>query len=144
MNNRQWFTVVDIQTVGAVLYWCEGSKRKKDCRVEFVNSDPRTISVFMKYLRTKGIDESGIRARMTPLHAQYDEVECKDCWKKVTSLNDANFISTVVKSPSFSRKPLRYGTVAIRYNSPQLLRQIKREVSDLARETSETLPQKPV
>ena len=134
---------MDIQTVGAILYWCEGSKREKDCRVEFVNSDPRMISVFMKYLRTKDVDESRIRARMT-VHIQDDAEECKDYWKKVTSLNDANFISTVVKSPSFSKKPLRYGTIAIRYNSLRLLRQIKEEISDLAGEISETLPQKPV
>jgi hypothetical protein len=134
---------VDIQTIGAVLYWCEGSKREKDCRVEFVNSDPKMVSVFMTYLRTKDIEESRIRARMT-IHIQDDELECKAYWKKVTSLNDANFISTVVKSPSFSKKPLPYGTVTIRYNSLRLLRQIKEEISDIAGETSETLPQKPV
>jgi hypothetical protein len=100
---------VDIQTSGAVLYWCEGSKREKDCRVEFVNSDPRIILVFMRYLRTKNIDEARIRARMT-IHIQDDEMKCRDYWKKVTSLNDNNFISTVAKSPSFTKKPLPYGT----------------------------------
>jgi len=134
---------VDIQTIGAVLYWCEGSKREKDCRVEFVNSDPKMIAVFMTYLRSKDVEESRIRARMT-IHVQDDEVECKEYWKKATALRDANFISTVVKSPSFSKKPLRYGTIAIRYNSLQLLRQIKEEISDLAGGISETLPQKPV
>ncbi|HEV2389873.1 MAG TPA: hypothetical protein VGS04_04025 [Nitrososphaerales archaeon] len=134
---------MDITTVGAILYWCEGSKREDDRRVEFVNSDPRMISVFMKYLRTKDIDEARIRARMT-IHVQDEERECKDYWKSVTSLKDTNFISTVVKSPSFSKKPLRYGNIAIRYNSLQLLRQIKEEISNLAEEISETLPQKPV
>jgi len=136
-------TDVDIATIGVILYWCEGSKREDDRRVEFVNSDPRMISIFMRYLRTKDIDEARIRARVT-IHVQDDEVECKDYWKKVTSLNDSNFISTVVKSPSFSKKPLPYGTVAIRYNSLQLLRQVKEEISNFAEEISETFPQKPV
>jgi hypothetical protein len=136
-------TDVDIATVGVILYWCEGSKREDDRRVEFVNSDPKMISVFMKYLRTRHVDEARIRARMT-IHVQDDELECKEYWKKVTSLSDPNFISTVVKSPSFSKKPLRYGTIAIRYNSLQFLRQIKEEISNLAEEISETLPQKPV
>ncbi len=127
---------MDIQTIGAVLYWCEGSKREKDCRVEFVNSDPRIISVFMRYLRTKDINEARIRARMT-IHIQDDEMECKDYWKKVTSLNDDSFISTVVKSPSFTRNPLPHGTVAIRYNSLSLLRHINEEISNLAQEISE-------
>jgi hypothetical protein len=136
-------TGVDIQTVGAVLYWCEGSKREKDCRVEFVNSDARMISIFMTYLRTKDVDEARIRARMT-IHIQDDESDCKDYWKKVTSLDEANFISTVVKSPSYSKKPLPYGTITIRYNSLALLRQIKEEISDLVEGAPDTQPQKPV
>jgi hypothetical protein len=130
---------VDIQTVGAVLYWCEGSKREKDCRVEFVNSDPRMISLFMRYLRTKEIDEARIRARMT-IHVQDNESTCKSHWKKVTSLKDANFISTIVKSPSYSRKPLPYGTLTIRYNSLALLRKIKEEISSLVEDDSQTRP----
>lgn len=128
---------MDIATIGAVLYWCEGSKREIDCRVEFVNSDPTMISVFMRFLRTKDVDEKRIRARMT-IHIQDDETECKEYWKKVTSLSDANFITTVVKSPSFTRKPLPHGTIAIRYNSLKLLREILDEISDLAEEISQT------
>jgi hypothetical protein len=123
-------SVLDIATVGVILYWCEGSKREDDRRVEFVNSDPRMISVFMRYLRAKDIDEARIRPRMT-IHIQDDETECREYWKKVTSLKDFNFISTVVKDPSVSRKPLPRGTVAIRHDSLQLLRQIKEEISDL-------------
>lgn len=124
---------MDIQTVGAVLYWCEDSKREYDCRVEFVNSDPTMISVFMRYLRTKEVDEARIRARMT-IHVQDDEAACREHWKKITSLEDSNFISTIVKAPSVSKKPLPYGTLTVRYNSVQLLRQIKQEISDLAEE----------
>jgi hypothetical protein len=127
---------VDIQIVGAVLYWCEGSKREDDRRVESVNSDPKMISVFMRYLRTKNIDERRIRARIT-LHVQDNEMRCKEYWKKVTSLNDSSFISTVMKDPSVSKRPLPYGTIAIRYNSLQLLRQIKEEISDIADEISQ-------
>ncbi|MDA4116596.1 MAG: hypothetical protein OK442_08600 [Thaumarchaeota archaeon] len=79
-----------------------------------MNSDPRIIAVFMTYLRTKDIEESRIRARMT-IHVRDDKVECKGYWKKVTSLNDANFISTVVKNPSLSK-----GAFAIRHHRNQL------------------------
>jgi len=91
---------MDIGTVGTILYWCEGSKREDDRRVEFVNSDPRMISVFMRYLRTKNVDETRIRARMT-IHIQDDESECREYWKKIASLNDSNFISTVVRTQVF-------------------------------------------
>ncbi len=64
---------MNIRTIGAILYWCEGSKREKDCRVEFVNSDPEMISLFMRYLRSKRIEEARIRARMA-IHVQDDEL----------------------------------------------------------------------
>jgi hypothetical protein len=49
-----------------------------------------------------------------------------------------------VKSPSYSKKPLPYGTITIRYNSLALLRQIKEEISDLVEGRSQTQLQKPV
>jgi hypothetical protein len=39
---------MNVEEAGALLYWCEGSKREEDRRVEFVNSDPKMDSVFMK------------------------------------------------------------------------------------------------
>jgi hypothetical protein len=87
----------------------------------------------MRYLRAEGIDESRIRVRMM-IHTQDDEVRCRDHWKRVASVDDSNFLPTVVKRSSQVRRPLRYGTVAIRYNSVDLLRQIKRDISDLVKQ----------
>jgi hypothetical protein len=121
---------VDLNTVGTLLYRCEGSKRERDRRVELVNSDPKMVAIFMKYLRLKEIDENRIKIRMM-IHRQDDELQCKDYWKRVTALKDSNFISTVVKETSRVRHPLPYGTVAIRYNSVSLLRQIKSDIQEL-------------
>ncbi|HEV2225753.1 MAG TPA: hypothetical protein VGR56_02995 [Nitrososphaerales archaeon] len=121
---------MNLKIVGILLYWCEGSKRERDRRVEFVNSDPKMIAVFMKYLRTKDIDEERIRVRMM-LHRQDDELQCRNFWKKVTSLDDSNFISTVVKKTSLVRHPLPHGTITIRYNSLELLRLINCEIREL-------------
>jgi hypothetical protein len=88
------------------------------------------VSVFMRYLRAKGVDEKRLRIRMV-IHVQDDEYECKRYWKGATRLEDCNFLPTIMKSPSFSRKPLPFGTVTIRYNSVELLRQINREISEL-------------
>jgi hypothetical protein len=121
---------MEIDELGTILYWCEGSERDYDCRVEFVNSDPRMISIFLRFLRAKGVDERRLRIRMA-IHVQDDEQVCKGYWRKVTSLDDKNFMATVVKAPSVARKPLPYGTVTIRYNSLELLRQIKNDISRL-------------
>jgi hypothetical protein len=130
LNQRCICSKVDLEIVGMLLYWCEGSKRERDRRVEFVNSDPKMVAIFMRYLRMKGVDENRIRIRMM-IHRQDDELQCKNFWKRVTSLKDSNFISTVVKETSIVRQPLPHGTVAVRYNSVSLLRQIKSDIREL-------------
>ena len=122
---------MDLNSVGTILYWCEGSKRDRDCRVEFVNSDPTMIRVFMRYLRTKGIEEKRVRARLS-LHGQDDARECQEYWKAITSLGDANFLKPSLRKTSPSRTLLPHGTITIRYNSIALLRQIKEEISNMA------------
>ena len=121
---------VNLRTVGAILYWCEGSKRERDRRLEFVNSDPMMISVFMKYIRAMGVNEKRVRARIT-IHAQDDEALTKGYWKKVTELDGSNFLPTLVRSGSLSKKPLPHGTLTVRYNSIAFLREVKRDISDL-------------
>jgi hypothetical protein len=118
---------VDLNSAGALPYWCEGSKGERDRRVEFVNSDFRMISIFMKYIRGKKIDESRRKARMM-IHQQDNEMECRAYWKSVTQLTDSNFIAPIVKPTSPVGNPLPYGAVAIRYNSVELLRQINKDI----------------
>jgi len=118
---------MDLKSIGTVLYWCEGSKRERDRRIEFVNSDPRMISIFMRYLRELGVEEKRIRLRMT-IHQQDDERKCKDYWRTVTSLNDSSFLPTLVRTTSLAKRPLPHGTITIRYNSVQLLREIKKDI----------------
>jgi hypothetical protein len=121
---------MDLKTVGTLLYWCEGSKRERDRRIEFVNSDPAMISIFMRYLRARGVEEGRIRARLT-IHQQDSDQECRNFWKEVTSLNESNFLPTTVRVASLAKKPLPHGTIAIRYNSVQLLRQVKSDIQKL-------------
>ena len=127
---------MDINEVGTLLYWCEGSKREEDYRVEFVNSDSKMVAVFMKYIRAKGVDEKRLRLRLA-IHIQDDESECKKYWIELTGLNDSNFMSTIVKKRSSWKKHLPYGTLTIRYNSISLLREIKAEISSMAERLSQ-------
>jgi hypothetical protein len=124
---------MDVRSAGTIMYWCEGSKRERDYRVEFVNSDPSMIMIFMKYLRGMGIDERRIRARLV-IHQQDDVTACEKFWMKVTSLGKPNFLMTSVRNRSESKTPLPHGTITIRYNSISLLRQIKADIAVLAQE----------
>lgn len=91
------------------------------------------ISILMKYLRTKGVDERRLRIRME-IHVQDDEGDCKQYWKSVTGLQDDNFIASAPRKASVSKKHLPHGTVAIRYKSIALLREIKNEISLIVHE----------
>jgi hypothetical protein len=122
-----------INEAGPLLYWCEGSKRARDRRVEFVNSDPRIISIFMKYIRAKGIDEKRLRLRME-IHTQDHEIICRQYWKRVVNAKDSNFIAPSVRTTSAFRKTLPYGTITVRYNSVALFQEIMAEISKLAEE----------
>jgi hypothetical protein len=126
---------VDIKEAGALLYWCEGSKRERDCRVEFVNSDPQFVSIFMRYIRAMGIDEKRLRLRME-IHTQDAEQSCRKYWKGIIVASDSNFIATSVRTTSIIRKPLPYGTITIRYNSLAFLQTIKKEILELAERLS--------
>ena len=112
------------------MYWCEGSKRKRDRRVEFVNSDPDMLRVFMRYLRFKRVEERRIRARMM-IHIQDVEDECREFWQGVTGLGESNFISTVVRPQGKAKKHLPYGVLTIRYNSVELLSEVKSDIKNL-------------
>ncbi len=124
-----------IRTVGTLLYWCEGSKRERDRRVEFVNSDPMMVAIFMKYLRTLAIDENRIKARLM-LHLEDSETECINYWKSITNLRNSNFISSVVFNGGTgkAKRRLPFGTITIRYNSLALLRKVNDDIRRLAME----------
>jgi hypothetical protein len=95
---------MDISSAGTILYWCEGSKKDRDYRVEFVISDPVMVRVFMMYLRGKGIDENRIGARIS-LHEQADIAACEEYWKCETSLQNSNFLSASLRRTSLARVP---------------------------------------
>jgi len=71
------------------------------------------------------------------IHVQDDEALCKEYWKRVTSLEEGNFMTTIVKKPSLWRKPLPYGTITVRYNSLEMLRRIKNDISRLVESCEE-------
>ncbi|MGK5675876.1 helix-turn-helix domain-containing protein [Micromonospora sp. URMC 106] len=48
----------DLLLLGAAIYWCEGTKSKpwrRDDRLQFVNSDPGLLALFLRFLEVCGI-----------------------------------------------------------------------------------------
>lgn len=109
----------------SLLYWAEGAK-DKGTRIEFTNSDPKMIRVFLYFLRNGfDIDETGLRVNMH-LHDYHNENVQKDFWSKVTKIPARQFYRTYKKPSTHRNKRENYpGCVRISYKSSNIGRQIK-------------------
>ncbi|MFI7211097.1 helix-turn-helix domain-containing protein [Micromonospora maritima] len=71
----------DLLLLGAAIYWCEGSKSKPwrpQDRLEFVNSDPGLLGLFLAFLANCGIDRDAPSYRLL-IHESAD-VEAVERW----------------------------------------------------------------
>jgi hypothetical protein len=72
----------ELLLVGAALYWAEGSKDKPWRRgevVSFINSDPRMIRVFLRWLALVGVEPSALRYRVQ-IHESADVTAAERFW----------------------------------------------------------------
>ena len=127
---------MNIKEIGAMLYLCEGSKIRKEKgrwnrrRIELCNSNPHIIKGFLKYLRTKQIDESHLKARLA-LHYGDNEALAKTLWSVFTSIPTKDFGKTQWRKQSSNRhNRLEYGTITIRYYDAQLFRVIMEDIKE--------------
>jgi transposase len=72
----------EVRIMGAVAYWCEGSKAKpwqpNRCQVQFINSDPALILLFIRFVESFGEDRARLRYRIS-IHESAD-VEAAGRW----------------------------------------------------------------
>lgn len=65
----------EVMLLGATAYWCEGTKAKpwqpNRCRVTFINSDPRLMLLFLKFLEAMGEDPQKMKYRIS-IHESAD------------------------------------------------------------------------
>ena len=92
----------DLTIAGIALYWGEGYKKGKNS-IEFINSDPKIISLIMRFFREIcQIEESKFRCGLF-LHPGLDEKNALDFWSEITNIPKSQFIKTQ-KKPSISSK----------------------------------------
>ncbi|GAB1643157.1 resolvase [Krasilnikovia sp. MM14-A1259] len=65
----------EVRLLGAVAYWCEGTKSKpwqpNRCRVTFINSDPVLIRLFLRFMDLFGLDRAALKYRIS-IHESAD------------------------------------------------------------------------
>lgn len=91
--------------VGVGLYWSEGSKAKahrRQERVDFVNSDPDMIQVYLAWLRLLGVAPERLRFHVQ-IHETADIATAEKFWATLVGADPSQFGKTSLKSTT--RRP---------------------------------------
>ena len=110
-----------LKIAGIMLYWAEGTLRGNT--VDFANSNPKMITVFLKFLRNIcGVSEERLRIYLYA-YSYKDIKTLKLNWHKVTKISLTQFTKPYIRigNQNLSGRKLLYGLVHIRYNDKQLL-----------------------
>jgi len=89
----------DLLLIGAMLYWCEGTKLKpwgSSARVVFINSDPRLILLFLRFLESVGVEPERLTFRVH-IHETADHEGAIDWWATRIGVSPAAFHATTLK-----------------------------------------------
>lgn len=90
---------------GVVLYWAEGAKSRN--RVSLANSDPRTLRLFVAWVR-RYLNQDAEFSLHLHLHEGNDERAARRHWREVTGLDRSPFINST-DHPSSRRSSSRPG-----------------------------------
>lgn len=98
----------EILIAGAIAYWCEGAKNKphrRADRVQFVNSDPGLIRLFLRFLDAAGVDREML-IYSVQIHQSANADAAQRFWLDVTQADKTQFRRPSLKrhNPSTTRK----------------------------------------
>ena len=113
-----------LRIAGAMLYLGEGAKT--GTTVDFANSDPRLISLFITFLRKIcRISESRLRIHLYA-YADQDIEQLKRVWSEVTTVPLQQFIKPYVRAltPNLSHRKMPLGLIHVCYSDGRLLQLI--------------------
>ena len=89
----------ELFVAGVVAYWAEGSKNKPwrfGTRVRFINSDPRMIQLFLRWLTLVGVTDDRIAFRLQ-IHESADVEAALRYWTETLDVEKTSFLNTTMK-----------------------------------------------
>ena len=112
------------EVVGLTLWWCEGTKSRKDKRwknsytypLEITNTDPQIINIFIDYLEKYiKVKRSNLKVQLQ-IHEGDDLEKLETYWSKQIKISKAQFQKTIIRKQGmkFGKST---GTCKIRYNN---------------------------
>ncbi|GLW97561.1 helix-turn-helix domain-containing protein [Microtetraspora sp. NBRC 16547] len=89
----------EILMLGAMAYWCEGSKNKPHYRydrVAFINSDPGLIKFYLRFLQVAGVRQEDLIFRVM-IHETADVEAAHEFWREVSGADTRLFGKPTLK-----------------------------------------------
>lgn len=116
-----------LKLAGILLYWCEGFTSQESHTVDFTNSKPEMVKIFVAFLRQIcRIDEERLRGALF-CYADQDVRKIERFWSRLTGIPRSRFTKPYVRSDFRldKRGKLPYGVFHVRYSDLKLLNQIR-------------------
>jgi len=114
-----------LKIAGIMLYWAEGAKNSSG--INFSNSDPRMIQVFLSFLRKIcGIDNNRLRVHLYT-YSDQNLGKIKTYWQNIVEISPSQFNKPYIRKNNLNKsgRKLIHGLIQIRYNDKKLLEAIK-------------------
>lgn len=121
-----------LKIIGTVIYWGEGAKSDKTNVVDLANSDPKMVSIFIKFLRQIcGVDESKLRILLY-CYSNQKPLDLIKFWSKITKVSPKQFSKPYVREDFLPEKEgkMPHGLIHVRYGDKKLLMKIKEWIED--------------
>lgn len=121
----------ELKVAGTMLYWGEGYKSERASFVDFANSDPSMVKVFVNFLRKiYKLNESKFRVLLY-CYADQNVPNLIRFWSELTGIPKKQFTKPYVRKDfRGDKRKMPYGLVHIRYIDKKLLLDIKRLIVD--------------
>ncbi len=124
-----------LMVAGLMLYAAEGArsnKKTKNFTVDFANSNPRLIKIFLAFLKQIcRVDEARLRLYLF-CYPNQDSQELRRFWSNLTGISLNQFTKPYVRKYCSKKNEgvLRYGLLHIRYADKRLLYEIEKLIKE--------------
>jgi len=117
----------ELATVGIILWWAEGTKGGK--AVQFVNSSPEMIKLYILFLREIGVDWGRVKAKVKVMNSCQINAS-QEYWSGLTGIRIENFTKPIVRGKEVIDTGHK-GCLTITYSSVNLKKQMEAKIKEI-------------
>lgn len=120
-----------LKIAGTMLYWAEGSKSIKSQWIDFANSDPCMIKLFLNYLRIiYQIDEKRLRVYLY-CYSDQNISDLISFWSRECSISKEQFTKPYVRDDfRLCGRKMTKGLIHVRYSDKKLWSEIMKMIEE--------------